>query len=146
MQGPPGAPRAVAGHAPGPARGGVDHAEPGQLGVRAADRGRRRAGLGRERTDARQRRAGGELPREHALHEPLGDVAIPGHVATSYDAPLYARQNETDGRGGLCAGALAAVGCGGDGEEPVILATTTSTQDSGLLDELIPRFEQRVRP
>ena len=35
------------------------------------------------------------------------------------------------------------VACGGDesGDRPVILATTTSTQDSGLLDELIPRFE-----
>ena len=43
----------------------------------------------------------------------------------------------------LCAGVLAAAGCGGDDEEPVILATTTSTQDSGLLDELIPRFEQQ---
>jgi len=30
--------------------------------------------------------------------------------------------------------------CGGDGDE-LILATTTSTQDSGLLDVLIPRFE-----
>ena len=26
----------------------------------------------------------------------------------------------------------------------MILATTTSTQDSGLLDELVPRFERRV--
>jgi len=38
--------------------------------------------------------------------------------------------------------AALAVGCGGDGEEPVILATTTSTQDSGLLDVLIPAFEE----
>ena len=47
---------------------------------------------------------------------------------------------------------VALVGCGGDddgsagGESAskgtVILATTTSTQDSGLLDELIPRFER----
>ena len=34
------------------------------------------------------------------------------------------------------------VGCGGD--RPVILSTTTSTQDSGLLDELIPRFEEET--
>jgi tungstate transport system substrate-binding protein len=33
-----------------------------------------------------------------------------------------------------------AVGCGGGGEE-VILATTTSTYDSGLLDTLVPKFE-----
>jgi tungstate transport system substrate-binding protein len=35
---------------------------------------------------------------------------------------------------------LMAVGCGGGGEE-VILATTTSTYDSGLLDTLVPNFE-----
>jgi tungstate transport system substrate-binding protein len=34
---------------------------------------------------------------------------------------------------------FALVACGGDGEE-IILATTTSTQDSGLLDELVPAF------
>ena len=33
------------------------------------------------------------------------------------------------------------VGCGDDSEE-VILATTTSTQDSGLLDVLVPQFEE----
>lgn len=44
-------------------------------------------------------------------------------------------------------------GCGGEGEtasrsgtpgadRPVVLATTTSTQDSGLLEELIPAFEE----
>ncbi len=38
--------------------------------------------------------------------------------------------------------AFAIAGCGGDGGESVILATTTSTQDSGLLDELIPAFER----
>ena len=42
----------------------------------------------------------------------------------------------------LIAVAALAVGCGGDGKEPVILATTTSTQDSGLLDVLIPAFEE----
>ena len=39
------------------------------------------------------------------------------------------------------------VACGGDddsGDRPVILATTTSTQDSGLLDELVPRFEEET--
>jgi len=36
--------------------------------------------------------------------------------------------------------ALAAVACGGGKE--IILATTTSTQDSGLLDELLPGFKQ----
>ncbi len=40
----------------------------------------------------------------------------------------------------LVAGCLA--GCGDDETAPVILATTTSTQDSGLLDELIPAFER----
>jgi len=49
---------------------------------------------------------------------------------------------------GLFAGAFSLLGCGGPetgGEGPehpdLILATTTSTQDSGLLDELIPIFE-----
>jgi tungstate transport system substrate-binding protein len=36
--------------------------------------------------------------------------------------------------------ALAAVACGGGKE--IILATTTSTQDSGLLDELLPKFKE----
>lgn len=42
--------------------------------------------------------------------------------------------------------ASAVVACGGDdtGGRPVILATTTSTQDSGLLDALIPRFERET--
>jgi len=35
---------------------------------------------------------------------------------------------------------MAAAGCGGGKE--IILATTTSTQDSGLLDELLPAFKQ----
>ncbi len=38
--------------------------------------------------------------------------------------------------------AIAVAGCGDDGGESLILATTTSTQDSGLLDELIPAFER----
>jgi len=38
---------------------------------------------------------------------------------------------------------LTAVGCGGGGEE-VILATTTSTYDSGLLDTLVPDFEDQT--
>ena len=38
---------------------------------------------------------------------------------------------------------LMAVGCGGGGEE-VILATTTSTYDSGLLDTLVPIFEEQT--
>ena len=38
--------------------------------------------------------------------------------------------------------ALVGVACGGDGgRRPVILAATTSTQDSGLLDVLVPAFE-----
>jgi tungstate transport system substrate-binding protein len=36
--------------------------------------------------------------------------------------------------------ALAAVACAGDEPETVILATTTSVQDSGLLDAILPRF------
>ncbi|MEX2238444.1 MAG: substrate-binding domain-containing protein [Dehalococcoidia bacterium] len=49
---------------------------------------------------------------------------------------------------GLCLLALSLAGlavasgaCGDDKDTEVILATTTSTVDSGLLDELIPRFE-----
>ena len=52
----------------------------------------------------------------------------------------------------LAATSALAAGCGGDSLEreqtdsaesrPVVLATTTSTQDSGLLDELIPAFER----
>ena len=38
---------------------------------------------------------------------------------------------------------LVVVGCGGGGEE-VILATTTSTYDSGLLDALVPDFEDQT--
>lgn len=39
------------------------------------------------------------------------------------------------------------LGCPADaraGDKAVILATTTSTQDSGLLDELVPMFEERT--
>lgn len=35
------------------------------------------------------------------------------------------------------------VSCGGDARNELILATTTSTQDSGLLDVLIPEFEKQ---
>ncbi|MDA0270096.1 MAG: substrate-binding domain-containing protein [Chloroflexi bacterium] len=38
--------------------------------------------------------------------------------------------------------ALGVIACSGDRDTEVILATTTSTQDSGLLDVLIPMFEQ----
>lgn len=45
----------------------------------------------------------------------------------------------------LCALVLgAACGGGDDGPGAIILATTTSTYDSGLLDELVPRFEART--
>lgn len=42
---------------------------------------------------------------------------------------------------------LGTVGCSGDGHNELILATTTSVQDAGLLDSLLPPFErsQRVR-
>ena len=45
----------------------------------------------------------------------------------------------------VCALALTAA-CGGSDDDPgtIILATTTSTYDSGLLDELVPRFEERT--
>ena len=36
---------------------------------------------------------------------------------------------------------VSAGACGGDGGSELILATTTSTQDSGLLDVLVPAFE-----
>ncbi len=42
----------------------------------------------------------------------------------------------------MLAAALLAAGCGGDGRS-IILATTTSVQDSGLLDVLVPAFEER---
>jgi tungstate transport system substrate-binding protein len=38
---------------------------------------------------------------------------------------------------------LSASACGGDSADELILATTTSTQDSGLLDVLIPDFEDQ---
>ncbi|MDZ4278176.1 MAG: substrate-binding domain-containing protein, partial [Dehalococcoidia bacterium] len=40
----------------------------------------------------------------------------------------------------VAAAAVAVAGCGGGGS--IILATTTSTQDSGLLDVLVPQFEE----
>ena len=39
---------------------------------------------------------------------------------------------------------LLAAACGDDDPGEIILATTTSTYDSGLLDELVPRFEART--
>lgn len=44
----------------------------------------------------------------------------------------------------LLATALLLASCGGEGKKAVILATTTSTQDSGLLDVLVPAFEQET--
>ena len=45
----------------------------------------------------------------------------------------------------LLAGLLVLAACGGStAHESIILATTTSTQDSGLLDELVPLFESRT--
>ncbi len=43
----------------------------------------------------------------------------------------------------LAAVAFAAVGCGESEPQSVVLATTTSTQDSGLLDVLLPEFEEK---
>jgi tungstate transport system substrate-binding protein len=43
----------------------------------------------------------------------------------------------------LAALLLACAGCGGGDEKSLVLATTTSTQDSGLLDELVPAFERK---
>lgn len=37
---------------------------------------------------------------------------------------------------------LTVTGCGGSAPAALVLATTTSTQDSGLLDVLVPRFEK----
>lgn len=51
---------------------------------------------------------------------------------------------------GLLAFLLLLAGCAGPAERPTILATTTSTQDSGLLDALLPAFTaetgRRVTP
>jgi tungstate transport system substrate-binding protein len=55
--------------------------------------------------------------------------------------------------GAVVASVAALAGCGGDAPQaptsetpatarPIVLATTTSTQDSGLLDELVPAFEE----
>lgn len=47
----------------------------------------------------------------------------------------------------VCALAVLTAACGGGGEGDggaIILATTTSTRDSGLLDELVPRFERQT--
>ena len=42
--------------------------------------------------------------------------------------------------------AVLAAACGGSDDDPgtMILATTTSTYDSGLLDEIVPRFEEET--
>lgn len=52
----------------------------------------------------------------------------------------------------VAAAGLLATGCGASGDEsagadrdrPLVLATTTSTQDSGLLEELVPAFERET--
>lgn len=41
----------------------------------------------------------------------------------------------------LAAGMLAGAGCAGERRSPLVLATTTSTQDSGILEEFVERFE-----
>ena len=42
----------------------------------------------------------------------------------------------------LLASVLLLAACGQSGKKPLILATTTSTQDTGLLDALVPAFEK----
>ncbi|MCY3647325.1 MAG: substrate-binding domain-containing protein [Chloroflexi bacterium] len=46
----------------------------------------------------------------------------------------------------LAGALLLAAACGDSDDDPgtIILATTTSTHDSGLLEELVPRFEERT--
>jgi tungstate transport system substrate-binding protein len=44
----------------------------------------------------------------------------------------------------LCAAALSAPAAAQDAGKTVLLATTTSTQDSGLLDVLVPAFEKKT--
>jgi tungstate transport system substrate-binding protein len=45
----------------------------------------------------------------------------------------------------FAAGALAAPSASAQSKPSIILGTTTSTQDSGLLDVLVPRFEKERR-
>ncbi len=72
--------RPVAGDARRAPRCAVDHAQPRELGVGAADGRRRRAQLGRRSPDARQRRARRELARRDPLEHALRDVAVQRHV------------------------------------------------------------------
>ena len=80
--------RAVAGDARHPPRRDVDHAGARQLGVGAARRGGRRPVLAGGRADARQSRAGQELPRRDPLEQGLREGAVRGHAVTSYDAGM----------------------------------------------------------
>ena len=129
-----------------------DHARARELGVGAADGRRARAALARRpraRSAARCRRRARRT--RSRCEQLLGDVAVarpwaPHRTMRRSDAS----QNETDRASSPRRSCLVA-GCGGDdggsvGAEraPVILATTTSTQDSGLLDVLVPAFERET--
>ena len=70
---------AVARHPRRAPRRAVDHAQPRELGVGAADGRRRRAQLGRRGPDARHRRARRELARRDSLEHALRDVAVQRH-------------------------------------------------------------------
>ena len=77
--------------------------------------------------------------------EQLEDVEIARHAAGIVRCRAHlCRYREEHMRSAICAAAmvLALAGCGGGDESSLVLATTTSTQDSGLLDELVPAFEE----
>ena len=148
--------RPVAGDARRAPRCAVDHAQPRELGVGAADGRRRRAQLAAAARTLGSVAPGASSPVATRSSSALRDVAVQRHERVSYDAALMQYRSRQ------MLAALAAIvliaGCGGGGDDdtasseraPVILATTTSTQDSGLLDVLVPAFEQesgaRSRP
>ena len=83
------------------------------------------------------------------LSDQLWSRAITGTVLSTGYAIQHRRESmpvirRMSAGAHLLTAALLSIGCQGEAPSGVILVTTTSTQDSGLLDALIPVFERQT--
>ena len=139
--------RGVGGDPRAAAVGQLDQARVGELALGVADRRRGGAPLAGQLADAGQLVTGPEFPRADPGGQLGADFAVPRHAAHPKVSASDMEQKGSAMRRflGVIAVGLALVACGSpaagpSAEKSLILATTTSTQDSGLLDELLPAF------